>query len=301
MLAPHKKDNFNFSVQAIDFGWSILWDRITFAPLELAGMLTSTKNPRVKLIKSLEKSKQRREQQLAVIEGVIEIELAINAGIAIKTMVVCESLLSAEAAALLHKTAHLKCEILPVNDTVFNHLAYRDDAFGIIALAAIKQNDLASLRLPENPVLLVLDGVEKPGNLGALFRTADAAGVDAIIITELHTDLFNPNVIRASLGCVFSVPWAAGSLQEVGSFLKEKSVAIYTTHLFTDKWYHEVDYRQPTAIVMGTEATGVNEFWVENCTQLVKIPMAGRIDSMNVSASAAVVVFEVMRQRNFNL
>lgn len=276
-------------------------DTITFATPEPAGMLTSTKNPRIKLIKSLEKSKQRRAQQLAVIEGIIEIELALQAGITLKTLVVCEQLLSPEAKVLLERVSGLQCEILPVNDVVFNHLVYRDDAHGVLALVAIQHKELSALHLPANPVILVLDGVEKPGNLGALFRTADAAGVDAVIITELHTDLFNPNVIRASLGCVFSVPWASGSLAEVADYLAQKGVHIFTTHLFTDKWYHEADYQQPTAIVMGTEATGVNDFWVEHCTQLIKIPMAGRIDSMNVSASAAVVIFEVMRQRNFNL
>jgi TrmH family RNA methyltransferase len=148
-------------------------------------------------------------------------------------------------------------------------------------------------------LVLILEGVEKPGNLGAVLRTADAAAVDAVIICDPQTDFYNPNVIRSSVGCIFTNQLAAASSEETIEWLRKNNIAIFCTYLKASKSYHLTDFTQPSAIVMGTEATGLSDVWVKNSTANIIIPMLGKIDSMNVSNAAAVVVYEAMRQREF--
>ena len=178
-------------------------------------------------------------------------------------------------------------------------IAIRENSGGVIAVAEMKVHRLDQIRLSKSPLLLVLESVEKPGNLGAIFRTADAAGIDAVIICDPQTDFYNPNVIRSSLGCVFTKPMASATSEETISWLKKNDIRIYCTYLKASQPYHQIDFTKSSAIVMGNESTGLSQVWVDNADVNIIIPMQGKIDSMNVSTSAAVIVFEACRQRGF--
>ena len=264
-------------------------------------VITSLQNPTIKQILALrEKPRERKREGQIIIEGVREISQALSAGFSLTTFLYCPELVSDESA--LSNLADLKdsCEVIEISKTVFNRLAYRKDSGGQIACAKPLEKTLASLELPENPLLLVLESVEKPGNLGAILRTADAAGISAVIICDPQTDLYNPNTIRASLGAIFTNQVVVASSTETISWLKEKKIAGFAAALSGKTWYHEVDFSQPAAIIMGSEAAGLSDEWLASTNVQLKIPMLGNIDSLNVSTSAAVVIFEAMRQRGFN-
>lgn len=259
--------------------------------------ITSTQNPKVKSLLALEKPRERRKQQLFVIEGKKEIGLALEAGYKIGNIFFCDEIISAEEVGKLFRDDKL---LIPVSKDVFDKLAVRENSGGMIAVAEQKLHTLDRITLSNNPLVLVLESVEKPGNLGAILRTADASGVDAVIICDPQTDFYNPNVIRSSIGCIFTKQVAAATSEETISWLKKNNIRIYCTYLKASKLYHLTDYTQPSAIVMGTEATGLSDTWVKNSDANIIIPMQGKIDSMNVSTAAAVVVFEAKRQRGFN-
>jgi TrmH family RNA methyltransferase len=264
-------------------------------------VITSFQNPLIKNILLLtEKPRERKEQNLIVIEGSREIRLAIASGSELATLVVCPEMASSDILKELSETAPAPPEIIEVPTAVFNRLAYRKDHEGLIALAVPHMLSLDDLHLRANPLILVLETVEKPGNLGALLRTADAAGLDAVIICDPQTDLYNPNTIRSSLGCIFTMQTVSTSSQDAISFLKSRKIRILGTALTAENFYHNADMKMPSAIVMGSEAFGLSRLWLEQSDELIKIPMNGKVDSMNVSASAAVVVFEALRQRGFH-
>lgn len=258
--------------------------------------ITSTQNPKIKSLLALEKPRERRKQQLFIVEGAKEVRMALEAGYKIGNIFFCEEILDpAESGDLL-------CDdklLIPVSQEVFEKIAMRESTGGILAVAEQKNHRLEDITLGKNPLLLILEGVEKPGNLGAVLRTADAAGVDAVIICDPQTDFYNANVIRSSVGCVFTKQIASATSEETIAWLKKKNIAVFCTYLKASKPYHTVDYKTSCALVMGTEATGLSELWVENATANIIIPMLGKIDSMNVSNAAAVVVYEAMRQRGF--
>ena len=162
-----------------------------------------------------------------------------------------------------------------------------------------KQHSLVDLSIKNNPFIIILEAVEKPGNLGAILRTADAAQVDAVIVCDPQTDVYNPNAIRSSVGCIFTVPVAVCSSTEALAWLKQQGITSYAAELQASEWYQDVNYTTPSAIVMGTEADGLTDFWLNNADKRIKIPMRGKIDSLNVSVSTAVITFEAMRQRGF--
>ncbi len=259
--------------------------------------ITSTQNPKVKSLLALEKPRERRKQQLFVIEGKREIGLAIEAGYKIGNLFFCDEIVTEKELAELPLADRL---LIPVSKDVFDKIAVRESTGGILAVAEQKTHRLAEIKLRKNPLILILEGVEKPGNLGAVLRTADAAAVDAVIICDPQTDFYNPNVIRSSVGCVFTNQVAAATSEETIDWLHNNHVSIFCTYLKSSKAYHQTDFTQSSAIVMGTEATGLSDIWVKNATSNIIIPMRGKIDSMNVSNAAAVVVFEAMRQREFN-
>lgn len=244
----------------------------------------------------MEKPRERRRQQLFVIEGPKEIGMALEAGYKIGNIFFCEDIVS------IHDLKHLG---LPekfharVTKEVFDKIAMRENSGGVVAVAEMKVHSLEQIKLSKNPLLLILEGVEKPGNLGGILRTADAAGVDAVIICDPQTDFYNPNVIRSSIGCIFTKQVAAGTSEETIAWLKKNNISILCTYLEASKPYHTIDYTKPSAIVMGTESTGLTKTWTRNADANIIIPMAGKIDSMNVSTAAAVVVFEAKRQRGF--
>jgi TrmH family RNA methyltransferase len=267
----------------------------------MTAMLTSLQNPFIKNILLLQdKPKARREQNRFVIEGLREVNLALQGGFTITDLILCPDVV--DKVQLLELTARLTNEtrLTEVSHAVFSRLAYRDDSGGIIALAIPLRPLFNDLQLPEKPLLLVLETVEKPGNLGAMLRTADAAGIDAVVVCDPQTDIYNPNAVRASLGTLFTLPVITAMSQEVIPLLKKSGITIVATALTGTKSYHETDFRGASAIVMGSEAFGLSQLWLDEADLLVKVPMRGKVDSMNVSVTAAVVMFEAMRQRGFN-
>ncbi len=243
---------------------------------------------------ALEKPRERRKQQLFIIEGKREIGLAVEAGYKIGNIFFCDEIIGLEDIPEKLREDKL---IVPVSKEVYDKIAVRESSQGVIAVAEQKTHRLAQVKLSKNPLVLVLEAVEKPGNLGAIMRTADAAAVDAVIICDPQTDFYNPNVIRSSVGCVFTNQLAAATSQETIDWLKKNQLNLFCTSLQASKPYDQIDFRQPCAIVMGTEATGLSETWTKNSDANIIIPMQGKIDSMNVSNAAAVVVFEAIRQR----
>lgn len=260
-------------------------------------LITSVQNPKIKNIQALEKSRERKDQHLFTFEGIKELSLALRGGYTIKSIFFCPEIITAEEVVAMGNKEHL---LIPVQRNVFEKVAYRESTGGIIAVAEQRPHSLQALKLSANPLILVVEGVEKPGNLGALLRTADAANIDAVVICDPQTDFYNPNVIRASLGCVFTRQLASATSAETIDWLRHHGIRICCTYLRASKPYYETDFTQPTAIVMGTEATGLSETWTNQSDANIIIPMQGSIDSMNVSTAAAVVVFEAKRQRNFS-
>lgn len=260
--------------------------------------ITSLQNSFIKqLILYKEKSRARRRAKLFLIEGRREIGLALKGGFSIQSILYNPKILSeSEVKNLMPKVK----ELIEVNSEVYERLAYRDGTEGIIALADFKEFRLDDLVFnKENPLILVAEAPEKPGNIGALLRTADAANLDAVIIANPKTDLFNPNIIRSSVGCVFTNQIATGTTSEIIQFLKQKHINIFCAELKASELYADQDYNQASAIVVGTEATGLSEEWLNNATQNIIIPMHGVIDSMNVSVAAGILIFEAKRQRGF--
>ena len=259
--------------------------------------ITSLHNPKIKNIVKLQlKSLERKKQNLIVVEGLREIQLAVSSGMTLKTIFICSDIISSNDVENKLKS---QVQGFEISKEIFEKLAYRSSTEGIIALVEPKFIDLNNVVLKENPLIIILESVEKPGNLGAILRTADAAKVDAVIICDPLTDLYNPNVIRSSVGCVFTNQVVESSTNEALHWLKSKGIKSFAAALTAKDFYHETNFTQATAIVMGTEADGLTEEWLKGADEQIIIPMSGEIDSLNVSASMAIIVFEAMRQRNF--
>jgi TrmH family RNA methyltransferase len=260
--------------------------------------ITSTQNPYIKnLLKLQEKSRERKKQALFLIEGKREISLAISTNYEFDTILFYPNLIS--EVEILH-LFNANVNRIEISKEVYQKLAYRGSTEGIIAVTKAKDFSLKNISFKnKNPLILVAEGIEKPGNMGAVLRTADAANVDAVFIANPKSDMYNTNIIRSSVGCVFTNQIAVGSSEEMISFLNENSINIYAATLQNSNEYHQENYTNATAIVVGTEATGLSKVWRESATQNINIPMQGKIDSMNVSVAAAIVIFEAKRQRNF--
>ena len=260
--------------------------------------ITSTKNIYIKnLLKLQEKARERKKQGLFLIEGKREISLAIKGNYSFDTVLYNADFVSENEILHLFNENINRIE---VSKEVYQKLAYRDATEGIIAVAQTKDFSLKNIQFKnDTPLILVAEAPEKPGNIGALLRTADAAKIDAVIIANPKTDLYNANIIRSSVGCIFTNQIGTGTSQEIIDFLTTYNVQLYATTLQNSNEYHKEDYTKATAIVVGTEATGLTEVWREKATQNINIPMQGQIDSMNVSVAAAIVLFEAKRQRNF--
>jgi RNA methyltransferase, TrmH family len=263
--------------------------------------ITSSQNPFIKsLVLLQEKGKARKQAGLFLIEGIREIELAIKGNYEIETLLLCSDLISENASknsSFQQLLNHV--DALEISKEVYQKLAYRDTTEGIICVAKTKSHQLSDLQFPENPLIVVMESIEKPGNIGAMLRTCDAAKVDAVIIANPKTDLYNPNVVRSSVGCLFTNQIATASTEETIDFLQQKNIPIYSATLQNATAYHTQNFTKPTALVVGTEATGLTEPWRVKATQNIIIPMQGEIDSMNVSVAAAILIFEAKRQRNF--
>ncbi|MDR0711314.1 MAG: RNA methyltransferase [Prevotellaceae bacterium] len=256
--------------------------------------ITSLQNPRVKSVLALiEKPRERRRSGLFVVEGAREVRLAAQGGYQLQMLFVCREIWG-ESRPL--PQAAQRFEVSPA---VFARLAYRDGSDGLLAVVEQKQLLPENLLLPQNPFIIVLEAVEKPGNLGAILRTADAAKADAVIVCDPQCDVFNPNVVRSSVGCLFTCQVACCTSGEALDFLQKRKVKTLAAALQSAKGYHEVDMRGACAIVMGAEAHGLTDFWLRSANAQLKIPMRGAIDSLNVSVATAIITFEAMRQRGF--
>ncbi|MDG1729609.1 MAG: RNA methyltransferase [Algibacter sp.] len=260
--------------------------------------ITSSQNTYIKqLVQLKDKSRERKKTGTFLIEGVREVSLALKGGYEIGTVLFYPELFSIED---LNNLIPEQLDTIEISKEVYQKLAYRATTEGVLAVAQSKENQLTDLKFEsKNSLVLVAEAPEKPGNIGAILRTADAANVDAVIIANPKTDLYNPNIIRSSVGCLFTNQIATGTTSEIIEFLKTRHINIYCAALQASVNYHTQDFTEPTAIVVGTEATGLSNEWLENATQNIIIPMQGEIDSMNVSVAAGILIFEAKRQRNF--
>lgn len=254
--------------------------------------ITSTHNPRIKqLVKLRDDKKTRKAQGLMLVEGWDEIQLALATGHQPRT------LLSAPELASRSLTL-ASVETLTLTRSVFEKLSYRENPDGWLAVFPIPKASLDSVQLQSSsPLIILAEAIEKPGNLGAMLRTADAAGVDLVLLCDPRADLWNPNVVRASRGTVFSVPTVECDSASALTWLKERGIRILAATPSASTLYTAADLTQPTAIALGTEDAGLSEFWLRNADLRVLIPMHGQVNSLNVSVSTALIVYEAVRQR----
>jgi len=262
--------------------------------------ISSIQNTAVKELVLLQsKAKVRKEKNLFVVEGRRELHLAHLAQHQINTLFWCAEIFDKSEFVLWQKQFDQNIEIISVSLAVYQKLVIRDSTEGVVGIVKQKENHFDSWQPKrKNSLVLVLESIEKPGNLGAILRTADAAAIDAIIITEQHTDLYNPNVIRSSVGGFFSVPVFVCSNEEASAFLTKNNINIYAASLQKSIAYTQADYTKSTAFVLGSEAKGLRSFWYQNNNTTIKIPMLGNVDSLNVSVAAAILSYEALRQRN---
>jgi TrmH family RNA methyltransferase len=261
--------------------------------------ITSLTNPRVKAAVRLRDRHEREATGLTLIDGARELRQALSAGVIVETAFVAPSRVrSEEARAALHDLEDKITDIVEVSEAVFAKLAFGDRSDGIVAIVRTGSVELESLRLTlGEPLVVVVEAVEKPGNLGAILRTADGAGASGLIAADPLTDLFNPNAVRASLGTIFRVPLAAASSRATLDWLTTRAITPIAARVDAAIPYTEVDMRGPIAIVLGSEATGLSSGWDDPRVTSVCIPMLGTADSLNVSVAAAIMLYEAVRQR----
>lgn len=260
--------------------------------------IASPQNALIKKILHLkEKKKERLQSGTFILEGQRELEMALKGKYHIDSILFYPELFSITQITSLTENFANTPDLIEISKEVYQKLAYREKTEGVLAIAKSRSHALKDLVLPENPLILVAEAPEKPGNIGALLRTADAAKLDAVLIANPRSDLYNPNIIRSSVGCVFTVPIATATTSEVIHFLKEKRIRMFAATLSAKTSYTDADYTGATALVVGTESTGLSDDWRNMADDQIIIPMEGSIDSMNVSVSAAILIFEAKRQR----
>jgi TrmH family RNA methyltransferase len=259
--------------------------------------ITSLANPRIKQLVTLRRRRVRDDSMVTLVEGFEELDLALTAGVRPRALYYCPALVTADQRPIAARAAALDAEVVTVSQEVFRKVAYRESPDGWLAVVPAVSADLARVHLGTDPLVLICQGVEKPGNLGAILRTADAAGVAAVIATDPVTDWGNPNVIRASKGTVFSVQVASGSSEQVMSWLTGHGLTLVATTPDATALLGQADLRGPTAIAVGSEKDGLSAEWLDRTPVKVRIPMFGRADSLNVATSAAIACYEAVRQR----
>ena len=264
--------------------------------------ISSTQNERIKFVRRLKEKRERDESGLMIIEGVREIGCALRHGIVIEEIYACPDVIDRdEGPRLMKELTASGVAVTSVTPTVFGKIAYRETSGGFVAIARKPRAVLDNLTADERSLILVVDAVEKPGNLGALLRSADGAGVTGLIISSQKTDLYHPNVIRASLGAIFAVPTAIARTTDAIQWLKSGGIAIITATPSAEKPYTDADMRRASAIVVGSEDAGVGAPWSEAADLRVRIPMRGDADSLNVSIAAAIMLYEALRQRGHSV
>ena len=259
--------------------------------------ITSPSNPRLKALVALHKRRSRAEAGVTVVEGYDELALALDAGAVPTTLYCCPELVTDARAPLVDRVTTTGAEVVRVGRTAYEKVSYRDSPDGFLAVVPDPARRLDDLDLPGRALVLVVEGIEKPGNLGAMLRTAEAAGVDAVVAASPVTDWANPNVVRASKGTLFAVPVAHAPAAEVVAWLRERGLRIVVATPDAERLVTEVDLTGPTALVVGTEHDGVSAAVKTAADDLVRLPMAGRVNSLNVATAAAISVYEAVRQR----
>jgi RNA methyltransferase, TrmH family len=257
--------------------------------------ITSTKNPKIlSLIKLRAKASYRREQKVSIFEGRKEWEMMLDSKFSPQQIFICPDYWK-QSMPEVPKA----CEKFLVSPAVYDKIAMRGGTEGIVGTFLVPEFNLSDLILKESPLLLILEKVEKPGNLGALLRTADATAVDAVIVLDPGTDLYNPNTIRASLGCIFSLPLIAADPKETLAYLRKQGIKIVAATPHSNRFIYTMNLAGRVAIAVGTEHEGLSESLMQQADDTCKIPMYGKIDSLNVSVSAGVILYEAIRQRAF--
>jgi TrmH family RNA methyltransferase len=252
----------------------------------------------VKAAIALRDRRERDRTGLTLIDGARELRRALDTGSEIREAFICEPILGGvDGRAVLDGLAEAKVMVHSVSEALFSKLAFGDRLEGVVGVARIPRLDLGSLELPAEPLVVVIEGVEKPGNVGAVLRSADGAGADALIAADPRTDLFNPNVIRASAGTVFGVRIAAASAADALAWLVDRRIRVVAARVDAERLYTEADLTGPLAIALGAEADGLSETWNGPAFEAVRLPMLGIADSLNVSVSAAILLYEARRQR----
>lgn len=260
--------------------------------------ITSAHNPRVKAAARLRDRGERERRRQFLIDGARELHCALTASVVVVEAFVCESLARGEVAiGAVQELERRQVPVVFVAENVFAKLAYGERADGVVVVAATPSTSLADLILPVDPLVAVVEAVEKPGNLGAVLRCADGAGVSALAVAAPRTDLFNPNVVRASMGTLFTVPAAVADSQSVKAWLRSRGCRILAARVDGSVPYCKASFRGPCAIVLGSEAEGLSDVWRDADVEGIRLPMLGRADSLNVAATAAVLFYEALRQR----
>ena len=262
-------------------------------------IITSLQNPRIKDAVRLRDRRHREKQGRILIDGAREIYRAIRGGCQPLEAFVCPALCHGDEAQQALAELHSgETELIEVTEPVFEKLAFGNRSEGVLAVAEMPHPTLATLKLPEKPLIAILEDVEKPGNVGAVLRSADAAGLDAVVLADPRTDPFNPNAIRASLGTIFSMPLAVATADETLAWLRQQQINVFAARVEGAVCYTEVDYRGPAAVVLGSEANGLSDLWSGSQATAIRLPMLGIADSLNVSVAAGVLFYEARRQRS---
>ncbi len=261
--------------------------------------ITSLQNERVKYVVKLREKRQRERDGVMLVEGQYELEMALASGLHPQEIFYCPELSAKKYVANLDPSTGSGQSPKPatVNRAVFEKMSYRDNPDGWLAIFPTPHRTLDALPLSPAPFLVLAESVEKPGNLGAILRTADAAGVDGLLVCDPRTDIYNPNVVRASRGTLFTIPVVETSSSEALAFLRAHKIQVLAATPRTDALFTDVDLHQPVCIAVGTEDEGLTDFWMDNADLKVKIPMMGKVNSLNVSTSTAIILYEVVRQR----
>jgi len=262
--------------------------------------IQSRQNEQIKNLVKLRERKHRERQNRFLVEGLRELGHAIGAGFEIETLYFCPELFPSQAHTALIESIRQDSatQLVRISEDAFSKATFREGPDGLIGLTRQQNGCLDDLVLTESPLLLVLEGIEKPGNLGAILRSADGAGADAVILVDCVLDLYNPNAIRSSQGLIFALPIVTTTQQELGPWLKRHQIQSLAATPDTQHYHWDVDYTQPSALFFGSESDGLSDYWLQHATMRLRIAMAGRADSLNVAAAAAVCLYEARRQRS---
>ena len=265
------------------------------------GVITSPRNPRVKNAIRLRDRRHRQREACFLIDGIRELQRAVIGRVELVEVFFCPGKCTrTQCQRLTSMIGDIEAEIIEVSEPVFEKLAFGDRAEGVVAVAQMPSLVLGNIVLPETPLVAVIEGIEKPGNVGAVLRSADAAGVDAVVVADGKTDLFNPNAVRASLGAIFTLPVCEATTAETTTWLCRNGLQILAARVDGAVPHTQIDYRHPTAIVLGSESRGLSHTWRAADMVGVRLPMLGKVDSLNISAAAAVLFYEARRQRELS-